>query len=269
MTTTWRAIAAGCALMALAACVDSPESFASSADNGDPLALTFDELAQQAAASGDASRAEGFTYAAIAARSGIAPSRFEVRTGSGVEAYEAFVSAISWQVSGAVALRVPAHRSVTAWRRTPDGVTRILSMTTPSDSAAVLNPMSLNPAGPLAAAFAGASALYQERRKLNNGASGASSDVFFLATRGVVMIREVLTGAACPRPSSAAAFKGITCQQAQYNVRFDVTMQAVQRRPYEVIAGGEVRRFWWPGDQKVAGYKLTFSCAVVNSATGC
>lgn len=266
-----KGLAAALTVLALGACVDSPDSLAATSESGDPLALTFDELARQAAASGDLNRAEGFTYAAISARNGIAPTRLEVRIGTIVEVYEAFVSAISWQVPGAAAIRVPAHRTITAWRRTPDAVTRILTLTTPSDSAPVLNPLSLSAAGPIAAAFAGASALYQETSTLasNSNTLSRAPDAFWMATTGWVQIRETLTGAACPRPASANKINGVSCQQARFAVRFDVTMLPVLTRPYNLRLAGETRRFQALNEQSLSGYKLTFACATVNSFTGC
>lgn len=265
-----RGLAAALTVLALGACVDSPDSLAATAESGDPLALTFDELARQAAASGDMNRAEGFTYAAISARNGVAPTRLEVRNGTSVEVYEAFVSAIAWQASVSSPIRVPAHRTITAWRRTPDAVTRILTVTTPSDSAPVVHPLSFNPAGPIAAAFAGASALYHESATIGNSNHLSNTpDAFWMATTGWVKIRETLTGAACPRPASANKISGVACQQARFAVRFDVTMLPVVQRPYNLRLTGETRRFQALNEQSLSGYKLTFSCATVNSNTGC
>ena len=253
----------------LAGCVDSPNSFAAKAAAGDPLALTFDELARQAAASGDAGRAEGFTYAAIAARNGVTPSRLDLRNAGTSEAYEAFVNSVAWQLPGVATLRVPAHRTITAWRRTTDGVTRIVMFTTPSDSAQVLNPLSLSAAGPVAAAFAGAGALYQETTSIGALGTAALADVFWIATSGYVKIRESASGAACPLPTSGPALSGVSCQQAKFVVRVDVTMHQLSRRPYEVRPASDGRRFQWPADQTLSGYKLTFSCATVTASTGC
>ncbi|MBC7896141.1 MAG: hypothetical protein H7066_12070 [Cytophagaceae bacterium] len=264
-----RGLGAALTVLALGACVDSPDSLAATAESGDPLALTFDELARQAAASGDMNRAEGFTYAAIAARNGIAPTRLEVRMGATFEIYEAFVSAISWQVPGAAAIRVPAHRTITAWRRTSDAVTRILTLTTPSDSAPVLNPLSLSASGPIAAAFAGASAFYHESATIGNSNLSNTPDAFWMATTGWVQIRETLTGAACPRPESANKITGVSCQQARFAVRFDVTMLPVVTRPYNLRLAGETRRFQVVNEQSLSGYKLSFACATVNASTGC
>ena len=265
-----RGLAVALTVLVLGACVDSPASLAAEADPGDPLALTFDELARQAAASGDMNRAEGFTYAAISARNGVAPTRLDVINGTALETYEAFVSAVAWQLPATSSIRVPAHRTITAWRRPADGVTRILTLTTPADSARVIHPISLDAGGPIAAAFAGASALYHETSSIGTNANRAPApDVFWMATTGFVQIRETLTGAACPRPASANNISGVSCQQARFAVRFDVSMVPVVQRPYNLRLTGETRRFLTPTEQSLSGYKLTFSCATVNSNTGC
>lgn len=258
-------------LLALTGCVDSPLAFQAAAAE-DPLALSFDELARQSVVSGDFTRAEAFTYAAIAARSGISPGRLDLRINNTNEAYEAFVSAISWQVPATSTVRIPAHRSITAWRRTPDGVTRIVTLTTPTDSGLILNPLSLSPTGPPAAAFVGASGLYQETTSLTSLGSNVSNapvaDNFWVATSGYVKIRESVSGASCPKPNAANALAGVNCQQARFVVRMDVTMQPLSKRPYD-IKTGDAKRITWPADQTLVGYKMVFTCPTVNSRSGC
>lgn len=265
--------AAALAGLVLAGCVDSPSSLAATAEDGDPLALTFEALAQEAASSGDVSRAEGFTYAAIAARNGITPSRLQVQNGGASEVYEAFVHAIDWQLAATATLRVPAHRTITAWRRTSDGVTRILSVTTPRDSAPVLNPLSLSATGPVSAPFAGAGALYQETTKFGslgtNATNAPVAESYWIAVAGFVRIRETLAGAACPRPPEAFAMSGVTCQQARFAVHFDASLQQLSQRPYTVRASTPARRIQTPGEQAVNGYKLTFACTTVSATRGC
>ena len=263
--------AAAVAVFALSGCVDSPSSLASPASDADPLAQTFEALARDAAASGDVSRSEGFTYAAIAARSGITPSRLDIRNGTTLETYDAFVNAIEWKLTASVAQRVPAHRTITAWRRTSNGVTRILSLTTPSDSAPVLNPLSLSATGPVAAAYAGAGGLYQETTAVRTANTGTTvnTDAWWIAVAGFVKVRETVTGAACPKPPASIALSGVTCQQARFLVQFDVGMQQLSRRPYEVSSGVTARRFGTPAEQVVNGYRLAFSCATVTATKGC
>lgn len=269
-----RALAA-LVLLAIGACVDAPTGSADSAATDDPLALAFEELARQATASGDAARAESFTYAAIAARNGVTPSRLDVINGTTSEIYDAFVNSVEWQVAGVAVstLRVPAHRVLTAWRRTADGVTRVLTLSTPIDSSAVISPAGFSVTTPVRAAFAGAGALYQETTTVGTlGASPVNApivDEFWIGTSGWVKLRELSTGTACPRQAAARSITGVACRSARFQVRMDVTMQRLARRPYEVMGTSPARRFRWTADQALAGYKLTFACQSLTAAKGC
>lgn len=263
-----RLVAAAGTLAFLGGCVASPDSVASPTAIGDtdPLASSFDLLAAQSASSGDVTRAEGFTYAAISARLGVTPSLLNVRNGTVNEVYDAFVHTVDWNlVTGSP--RIPSHRTITAWRRGTDGITRILSLTTPSDSAPVLHPLSLSPGGPVAAPFAGAGGLYQEttRTLLANAPTAPLTDEFWIATAGYVRIKETTAGAACPQRS----FSGVACRQARFVVRFDVSMQRLAARPYAVVANSAARRFGWTADQTINGVKLSFACGTVTSQKGC
>lgn len=252
------------------ACVDSPTgASAPDATTSDPLALTFDQLAGQAATSGDVARAEGFTFAAIAVRFGVTPTLVNVRVNQVTEVYEAFVNSVNWNLGAQVVSRLPAHRTITAWRRTSDGVTRILSLTTPSDSAPVLHPLSLGPG--VAAPFAGASALYQETSRTSFGTSTANAplvDEFWIATLGYVKVREGVLGNACPVDPARSGLRGVTCRQGRYTVGFDVQVQRLASRPYG-LAPTSVARRYTSAEQQVAGYRLTFSCNTVSASRGC
>lgn len=261
-------------LAAAAACVDAPTAANSEAlDAGDPLALTFDQLADQARVSGDVARVEGFTSAAIAARAGVTPSLLNVRMGTVTEVFEAFVSTVDWNLGASVPVRVPAHRTLTAWRRGTDGVTRILSFTTPSDSAPILSPLILSPTGPVAAPFAGASAFYQETTRITslgtNAANAPVTDAYWMALSGYVRIRETSSGAVCPVEPSKVGVTGVVCRQARFSVRFDVAMQRLLVRPYTFTASSESRRVSLTTDQAVSGYKLVLSCASPTASKGC
>lgn len=272
----WRPLALGCLLLVgLAACVDSPTGNARAASADDPLAQAFDELARQATASGDAARAESFTYAAIAARNGVTPSRLDIINGTTSEIYEAFVNSVEWQVAGVSvsSLRVPAHRTLTAWRRTPDGVTRIITFSSPTDSATVASPLSFTNTTPVALAFSSAGGLYQETTNIGTLGTGALAaptvDEFWIATSGWVKLREAALGTACPRPAASRGITGVACRSARFAVRMDVTMQRLARRPFDVMPQSPVRRFRWTADQALAGYKLTFACQALTAAKGC
>ncbi len=264
------------ALVALltASCVDAPTgaSLAPAEAGDDPLAQAFDLLADQARTTGDVARAEGFTFAAMASRSGVTPSVLNVRIGNTNEVYEAFVSTVDWNL-GSAPVRVPAHRTLTAWRRGTDGVTRILSLTTPSDSAPIVSPLALTPNGPVAAVFAGASALYQETTRITSLGVGVASapvtDEYWMALTGYVKIRETASGLACPKEPTVAGLSGVACKQARFVVRFDVSMQRLSSRPYTFAAGNAARRFTWTADQTIAGFKLVLSCPSPTAARGC
>lgn len=256
------------------ACVDPPTAAnAAAAESTDPLALTFEQLAEQARGVGDVARVEGFTFAALAARAGITPSILNVRIGTVNEAYEAFVSTVDFNLGAQVASRVPAHRTLTAWRRGTDGVTRILSLTTPGDSAPVLSPLSLSPVGPAAAPFAGASALYQETTRITslgtNTASAPVTDEFWMAQTGFVKVREASSGAACPVDPLKLGMTGVACRQARFTVRFDVAMQRLSARPYTFAATAVTRRVSLNAEQAVTGFKLVLACATPTSSRGC
>lgn len=237
----------------------------------DPLALTFDALSGQSAASGDRSRSEGFAYAAIAVRRGVQPSRLDVTTDNGVEIFDAFVSALEWDPKVSLQLRAPAHRTVIAWRRTNNGLTRILTLTTPIDSAAILNPSSLSFNDVYAAFFAGASAQYQETTAplTATGQMNAASapDAFWAGIRGFVKVREISVGPDC-QPRTNDQVKGVTCEQGRYAVKFDVALKRLASRPVNVQTGS-AERHMSAAEQLVNGVRLRLSCAVVASRSGC
>jgi hypothetical protein len=264
-----------CALVVFAtACVDGSDLTSAPGfqedTTEDPLALTFDALSSQSAASGDRSRSEGFAYAAIAVRRGVQPSVLHVNTGNGVEAFDAFVGSLEWEPSVSVQIRAPTHRSLIAWRRTNNGLTRILTLMTPIDSALVLNPLSLS-SSDYASFFAGASAQYQETTAALTASgqlnSASAPDAFWAGVRGFVKIREVSTGAACPTRTNDQ-LKGVTCQQARYAVKFDVALKPLASRPLNLQAGSAERSLS-ATEQAVNGVRLRLSCAVVASRSGC
>jgi hypothetical protein len=112
--------------------------------NGDdPLAQTFDALAQRSATSGDLARSDGFSHAAIAVRSGVTPTRIEVTNGGQSEAFDAFATSVDWELGIPAPTRPPARRNMVAWRRSIDGTLRVLTLSTPRDSAAIISPLSL------------------------------------------------------------------------------------------------------------------------------
>lgn len=253
-------------LAAAAACVDAPGTTAPEGQP-EPLAETFDALSRVAAEGGDLARSEGFAYAALAVRGGVTPSRLEVQSGNATEVYDAFVSAAQWESSIAAAMRPPTRRSLVAWRRTQDGLTRVLSMHAPSDSALVLSPLSLGLGMSTNAVFAGASAMQNEGRDTPQGKPDLSAAWY--ATGGWVKLKEVAVLGKCPVVQVAGKRLGIArCEQARYLVRFTLAMQHLAGRPPQVI-GNAQRSVSSIGEPVVNGLKLSFACLAPSSMHGC
>lgn len=253
-------------LAAAAACVDSPGTTAPAAQS-EPLAETFDAMSRVAAESGDLARSEGFAHAALSVRGGVAPSRLEVQTANATEVYDAFVSAVEWESTIASTMRPPSRRSLVAWRRLADGQIRILSMHAPSDSAPILNPLSLGLGMSTAAVYAGASAMQNEGRDTPQGKPDLSGAWF--ATSGWVKLREVAVIGECAAAQVAGKGLGIArCEQARYMVRFALVMQRLAGRPPQVIGNGE-RSVSSIGEPVVNGLRLGFSCLAPTSLYGC
>jgi hypothetical protein len=255
-----------------AACVDSAPATAPNPFDAteDPLALTFDALSAQSDSSGDRARSEGFAYAAIAVRRGIVPSRIDISNKGTVEAFDGFVSALEWDPTIADQLRAPNHRSMIAWRRTNDGLTRILSLTTPIDSAPILNPLSLSATSPYAAFFAAATAQYQETTApvtVTGQSNATKPDLFWGGVAGYVKIQEVSRGGQCFAATNKQ-LQGVTCQVARYSVQFDVGLHLLAKRPITVDMASALRNMS-AREQTVNGVRLGLSCARVESTSGC
>lgn len=254
-------------LAGAAACVDAP-GVAAPATQSEPLAETFDAMSRVAAEGGDLARSEGFAHAALSVRGGVTPSRLEVQTGNATEVYDAFVSAVQWESSIASMMRPPSRRSLVAWRRTPDGMTRVLSMHAPSDSAPVVNPVSLGLGMSTAAVYAGASAMQNEGRDTPQGKPDLSAAWF--ATSGWVKLREVAVLGECPAAQVAGKGLGIArCEQARYLVSFGLVMQRLAGRPPQVVGGSPSRPVSSIGEPVVNGLKLRFACVAPSSMYGC
>lgn len=252
----------------VAACVDSPNVTALDTTSSSPLADTFDELSRAAGAYGDLARSDGFNFAALAVRSGVTPSRLEVQMGGTVEQYDAFVSSVHWESSVPVALRPPTRRTLIAWRRIATGTTRVLTLTTPSDSASILSPLALGVGVSTAAVFAGASAMHHDVQDTPSGNPDLSAA--FYGTGGWVKLREAAVIRACPDSLRHRGVLGVSrCEEARYQVRFDVSMQRLQLRPPTQVIGSVVRRVTSLGETLVTGLKLHFTCASPSGKTGC
>ena len=264
----WRGTAAATmGLLAAVACVDAPGVSAPSSEV-EPLAATFDAMSKASAQYGDLARSDGFAHAALAVRGGVTPSRLEVQTGTTSEVYDAFVSAAQWEVALAAAVRPPARRSLVGWRRSDNGKTRVFVLTSPSDSAPILSPLSLGPAASTVAVFAAGSAMQQEVGDSPQGYPDLSTAWY--GTSGWVKLKEVEVLGTCADSAKKANALGMSrCEEARYLVRFDLTMQRLSGRPPQEVPGSGARRVSSVGEPVVNGVRIRFSCANPRSDTGC
>lgn len=248
----------------LAACVDAPsEPLAASEPPNNPLATSFEQLAEEQMAANDVERSEEFRWAALALRAGVTPSTVEVTNNGTREVYDGFVHAVAW-TSLTQAVRTPLHRSLVAWRRTGNTF-QVLLVAMMTDSAPVLHPYSLRAAaGVLASPIAGATAAYFERAHSNT----LSPTAMWIGIGGSAKIAEHPRPSACPTPNEGARPDGVTCQLTRFGLALNVNF--AQTRSYnsrEVDLAAASRQLIAPS-QVVPGVKLVFSCATPLS-TGC
>ena len=247
----------------LAACVDAPsEPLAATAPPNNPLAASFDVLADEQMAANDVERSEEFRWAALSLRAGVTPSVLEVTNNGTREVYDAFVHAVTW-TSLTQALRPPLHRSLVAWRRNGD-VLQVLLVGLVTDSAPVLHPYTLRTAaGSLPTSpVAGAAAAYFERGSINAGGST------WIGINGSAKVAEAPRLSACPVPNEASKPDGVSCQLTRFGVALNILFARTRTRDSrEVDANAPSRRVIAPG-QTVTGAKLLFSC-VAPLSTGC
>lgn len=243
-----------------AACVDAPNSPPLAATDSNPLAASFDMLAQEQAVANDVERGEEFRWAALALRAGVTPSVLEVINEGNSELYDAFVHSATW-ASLTQSLRPPAHRSLIAWRRNGE-VLQVLLIGMFTDSAPVLHPYSLrnaSPGVPSHSPVAGATAAYFER---------GGSNTTWLGIGGVVKVAEHPQPLLCPAPNGATQPEGVTCQLTRYGVGLNVLFGRTRSRDSREVDVTAVTRRLIAAGQTVAGAKLVFSC-LAPSSTGC
>jgi hypothetical protein len=258
LVTMKRTITAFALAGLLSACVDSPSEPLAAAAPNNPLATSFDQLADEQLAANDVERSEEFRWAALAVRAGVTPSTLQVMNAGQPEVYDAFVHAVTW-ASLTQALRPPLHRSLVAWRRSGE-VLQVFLIGMFTDSAPVLHPYSLRPGSTdeTTAPVAGAKAAYFER------GPGPSS---WLGVGGVAKVAEHPQPATCP-PDDAARPDGVTCQLTRFGVSLNVQFARTRTRDSrEVDALAPTRQMIAPG-QTVAGVKLVVTC-VMPLSTGC
>lgn len=243
----------------VSACVDAPSEPLAANAPGNPLATSFELLAEEQQAANDVERSEEFRWAALSLRAGVTPSVLQVMNNGKAERYDAFVHAVTW-ASLTQALRPPLHRSLVAWRRNGD-VLQVLLVGTFTDSAPVLHPYSLRPtsAGDPGSPIAGAKAAYFERGPANTTWMGVG---------GMAKVAEHPQPLSCPAPNEAFRLDGVNCQLTRFGVGLNVELaRTLSRDSREVDPQVATRRLTVTA-QTVAGVKLVFTCAEPLS-TGC
>ncbi len=255
------------AIVLAGACVERP-SLAPESESSDPLADTFDALARESASKGDMARGDGFAYAALSVRSGVAPSRLEVKNGTLTEVFDAFVTVAEWESNVPIGQRPPPRRTLVGWRRTTDGSMRVISVLTPGDSGSILSPLALGAAFSTPFVYTGASAMFHEGK---DGPQGKPDLTYgWYGTSGWVRIREIQSLGDCTGAVTASlASAGVKCSQARYAVRFDVSMQRLTGRPPQVVPGASARQVVTTTETAVNGLRLKFSCVSPMSDRGC
>ena len=116
--------------------------------------------------------------------------------------------------------------------------------------------------------FAIAGATYHETT-IARPASSSVPETMWVGVSGFAKIRPVELGRVCAAPNDRPLPKGVTCQQARYSVKFDVMMQPVHVRPFQVPTGTASRALSTPTEQSVSGAKFMFNCLRVSSSAGC
>ena len=244
----------------LAACVDAPGEALAPATANNPLAASFDLLADEQLQANDVERSEDLRWAALSLRAGVTPGVLEVTNNGTREVYDAFVHAVTWATL-TQALRPPLHRSLVAWRRSGD-VLQVLLIGLVTDSAPVVNPLSLRQTSTteLTSPIAGAKAAYFERGPVNST---------WVGVNGVAKVAEhPQQSEACPPPNDGAKPDGVNCQLTRFGVGLDVEFARTRSRDSREVDLQAPRRRVVSRLQVVDGVKLLFTCTMPLS-TGC
>ena len=247
------------AMLLFAACVGSPSEPLAAGDRS-PLASSFEALSQEMAVH-DVERSEELRWAALAVRSGVAPSPLEVTNNGVPEVYDAFVHAVRW-VSTSESLRPGAHRNLVAWRRSGP-VLQVLLVSQAADSAPVLHPYSMRPSSPggsLASPIAGAKAAYLER--------SAQGGFTWLGFGGTAKVAEESTQGACGDANATDRPTGVACQLARFGVTLSIEFARAPTRDSRDVTTDAPTRWIHAPEQTVGGAKLVFSCET-PTADGC
>jgi hypothetical protein len=244
----------------LSSCVDAPSEPLSANVPNNPLATSFDVLADEQMAANDVERAEEFRWAALSLRAGVTPLVLQVTNNGKSETFDAFVHSVSWATLEQ-SLRPPLHRSLVAWRRSGD-VLQVLLVGMFTDSAPVVHPLSLRPptVGDPTSLIAGATAAYFER--------GAASSTW-MGIGGIAKVAEhPQKRSSCPVPNDNTRPEGVNCQLTRFGVGLSVEFARTLSRDSRDVDSQAPTRQLVVSAQTVAGVKLVFTCAVPLSS-GC
>jgi hypothetical protein len=259
-----RFVVAALCMLSLVACVDAPTTASdplTAASENNQLAISFDTLAQEQNAVGDVERAEEFRWAALAARAGVQPARYEVANDDKHEVYSAFVHGVVW-LTPTLALRPVGHRTFIAWRKEPE-LMKVIIISSFTDNAPILHPYSMRlsqPGAPLTSPLLAAQGAYFER-----GRNGS----FWIGVDGQARLAENSAGGSCHPPNDQAPPPGVKCELARYSVGFDMTAALAQTNT-RIVATTQARTKHLRAEvQPVTGVKLTFSCIAPTSDRGC
>ena len=244
----------------LTACVDSPSEPLAATEQNNPLATSFEMLAQDQMFANDVERSEEFRWAALALRAGVTPTVIDVNNDGTREVYDGFVHAVTW-TSATMALRPPLHRSLVAWRRSGE-ILQVLLVGMVSDSAPVINPYSLRSSSPgvlNTSVVRGATAAYFER---------GSRNTTWLGISGVAKIAEHPQPAACPAPNDDARPAGVICSLTRFGVELNAQFAVTRSRDSREVDLVSPKRQIVAPFKAVSGVKLVFSC-ISPLSTGC
>ncbi|MEP7381026.1 MAG: hypothetical protein ABI910_05030 [Gemmatimonadota bacterium] len=253
---------------AAGSCVEAPATTSPDDAYESPLAEAFDALSRAASENGDLARSDGFAYAALSVRSGVTPSRLDVQLEDSIETYDAFVNTAWWDPALPTNVRPPARRTLVGWRKTDAGTTRVLALTSPSDSARILSPVALGAGVSTVAVYAAGSAMQNEGRDTPQGKPDIGSAWY--GTSGWVKVAEAAVLGTCPDTVRHHDALGVShCELARYRVAFDISMQHLTGRPPQLAAGTAVRRVATVEESLVNGLRLRFVCLTPSGEHGC
>lgn len=262
-----RRVVSGLGLCALAACVGADAATGPLPPADQPLALSLEEFARQAAEDGDAERAAQFSYAALSIRNGVTPVRLELRNAGQVQVFDALVVELEWNIAQGASGSPPPppYKGLIAWRTLDGGRIALLNVMGYVDSAGVVNP--LEGATTASTVLANARVVFREAPLVRP--AGAASGVVWMGTEGSVRLVRSSAGAVCPSFAERVNQRGVGCHTASFRAEFSVRLAPMELRPFSISTSVGSREIATPREQTAAGALLTLTCTVVNALTGC